>query len=217
MQRLLAEHFDMKCDYCDKLFTSLADAQNHYNTQHDIRNGYIKCCGHQYTKFQSARGHLLFHMKPYLFQCVWCTIQLNSLDAFKQHAKGHNEHLINKYIKSYDCESDLDSEAAEQLAMNKVQCNICKKWLVNKTSLQTHKKLHFDEPQPCPHCDRVCLNKPALKEHIKVMHELSRTLICHLCGRAFKKKYALKVSFFLLCVFSNQFNTSKTICLKHLK
>ena len=47
------------------------------------------------------------------------------------------------------------------------------------------------EPQTCPHCDKVSVNKYALKCHIRNVHN-NRPFRCHLCEKAFKRPITLK-------------------------
>lgn len=173
----------MECDHCDTFFTSLTDAQNHYSTQHNIQNSYIQCCGLQYRDLESARGHLLVHLKPYLFQCVCCNTQLNSLDSFKKHAKGHNETLFNE----------------DEKPSKKLQCYICKEWLPDPASFQSHMQIHFKNLEVCPQCDYVCVSRADFWEHTMNMH--THTFGCELCDKKFLTKPELKVSFDLILGF----------------
>lgn len=104
--------------------------------------------------------------------CQYCTQEFLTHTLLQTHTiKMHPEH------------SDGD----------KLQCNICKKWLSNQGILRAHMERHFSGPQHCPHCDRISPNKDALKQHIKFMHQMKRSLLCHLCGKAFKESASLKV------------------------
>lgn len=67
-ERVIAEHFDMTCDHCDDKFKSLQEAQYHYHTNHQIADGYIKCCSHRFKKNLAVHGHVLWHIKPELFK-----------------------------------------------------------------------------------------------------------------------------------------------------
>lgn len=117
-QRLLIEYCDMKCDHCDGHFTSIEEAQCHYLSHHNIPKGYIKCCGQQYSDIESAHGHLLFHLTPILLQCILCSTRLTSLNAFKEHAKCHNQDIFNKYAM------EPTTEKSSQVPQ-KLPCNQC--------------------------------------------------------------------------------------------
>lgn len=68
VERVISEHFDMKCDRCDKVFKSLQEAQFHYMDEHQIANGYIKCCGLVFRKTVNINGHILWHLNPGMFR-----------------------------------------------------------------------------------------------------------------------------------------------------
>lgn len=90
-QRLLLECFDMNCAHCKYQFTSIEEAQYHYHTEHDTAKGFIKCCGIRFSYAPFVRYHLLWHLKPELFRCPLCNIQLYSMLSFKRHANKHAE------------------------------------------------------------------------------------------------------------------------------
>lgn len=68
IERIMLQHFDMKCDYCNFISKSLPDAQYHYMYEHQIADGYVKCCGHIFKKNLNINGHILWHMNPLLFK-----------------------------------------------------------------------------------------------------------------------------------------------------
>lgn len=66
---LINKYFDMTCDQCDDgRFTSLVEAQCHYDERHATAAGYIKCCGRRHADNMLIRGHLLVHTQPQLLR-----------------------------------------------------------------------------------------------------------------------------------------------------
>lgn len=59
--------FDMKCDNCPVEFQSLAEAQSHYVSEHQVQRGYIKCCDLKLREETVIREHISFHSNPELY------------------------------------------------------------------------------------------------------------------------------------------------------
>lgn len=60
----------MKCDNCDTVFESLAEAQSHYIVKHEITRGYIKCCDIKLREEQVLKEHIAYHLDPEAYQLV---------------------------------------------------------------------------------------------------------------------------------------------------
>lgn len=92
-------------------------------------------------------------------------------------------------VKSHILYTHVDSAARDRL-----QCNVCQKWLSNCYSLKAHLKLHSSEPLECPYCNQYKPNKATLRKHIKLVHNMDNSLLCRFCDKAFKTSMALSVS-----------------------
>lgn len=66
--KFVAEHFDLKCDFCDTIFNSLHDARDHYKAKHNEDKGYIKCCDIKLRIHSAIRDHVAFHLNPESFK-----------------------------------------------------------------------------------------------------------------------------------------------------
>lgn len=64
IEHAFATYCDMKCDMCDVIFKSLADAQYHYMGVHGLPDGHIKCCTFIYRDIQKLSGHIFWHLNP---------------------------------------------------------------------------------------------------------------------------------------------------------
>lgn len=120
-QRLILKYFDMNCDNCAERFTSVEEAQYHYHTQHDIQNGYVKCCDRRYNSAQLVREHLLYHMNEQLFRCKLCEMELDTLTAFKKHAYKHsNEGVSRTERQCTECGKTFRAEGGLRLHMTQI-------------------------------------------------------------------------------------------------
>lgn len=75
------------------------------------------------------------------------------------------------------------------------QCDICKKFLLTKTTLTSHMKLKHRSPDDaiksnsvCDVCGRVCSTPGNLKIH-KTIHTNVKNFICSFCGKGFRVKF----------------------------
>lgn len=68
VEKVITSQFNMKCDICDIIFKSLQEAQYHYMHEHQNADGYIQCCGIKFKKIVNIHGHVLWHLRPELFQ-----------------------------------------------------------------------------------------------------------------------------------------------------
>lgn len=67
--------FDMQCEICKTELSSLQHAKLHYLEQHDIPDGYIKCCEMKFREVKNINDHLRYHLNPnifkYDFESIW--------------------------------------------------------------------------------------------------------------------------------------------------
>lgn len=68
IETVIATHFDFNCDHCELVFKSIQEAQYHYMHEHQIADGYIKCCRSKFKKICDIEGHVLWHLKPDLYR-----------------------------------------------------------------------------------------------------------------------------------------------------
>lgn len=66
--KFIAENFDMKCDFCDTVFTAFYDAKHHYKQFHGEDKGYLKCCNVKLTHLWMMRDHIQSHLNPESFK-----------------------------------------------------------------------------------------------------------------------------------------------------
>lgn len=59
-----------------------------------------------------------------------------------------------------------------------------------KAALARHAKIHSEIRFPCEYCEKSCVTKTALRDHLQTHGVIPRTKVCSFpnCGRAFYKK-----------------------------
>lgn len=60
----LADLFNMNCDECAEVFTSLQHAKLHYLEEHGNIDGYIQCCNVKFKTQKQVNDHLQYHLDP---------------------------------------------------------------------------------------------------------------------------------------------------------
>lgn len=67
-KKFITENFDMTCDHCGLVLTSLRNARFHYRESHDEDMGYIKCCKIKLNKQYAVLNHINHHFSLSLFK-----------------------------------------------------------------------------------------------------------------------------------------------------
>lgn len=67
-KKFIAENFDMTCDHCGLVLTSLRNARFHYRESHDEDMGYIKCCNIKLNKQYAVLNHINSHLSLLQFK-----------------------------------------------------------------------------------------------------------------------------------------------------
>lgn len=107
--------------------------------------------------------------RPRIHMCEVCGKGFSAPSLLAQHALSH-----------------IDRQFTE------VQCDICGKWVKNSNKLRAHKYTHDQNPQQCPHCDKIKSNKKTLRSHIALTHSTPKYR-CTFCEKAFARPKSLKV------------------------
>lgn len=83
------------------------------------------------------------------------------------------------------------ADKSERLAQRK-QCEYCGEWLLTKSGLYYHEKIHNSQPQKCDQCHKILPHRIALLTHIRNFHR-ERNLKCNFCEKRFDIASKLKV------------------------
>nr|XP_029733250.1 transcription factor grauzone [Aedes albopictus] len=195
-----------KCEACVKTFHSglalrLHQAYTHVKDEERI----YKCdvCQASFAKAYHLTSHRLKHtsIAEKRFYCVECDIAFRTNQSYRTHL--HSKHgAAAKYVcdicaRGFRQRSDLLTHqlthSAEGLEQLKIQCERCLKWMKNKKSIWTHRKIcQSTGPVACDICGKMAPNPAQLKSHKKYMHQDQRVHQCSYCDKAFKRPIDLK-------------------------
>ncbi|XP_065085392.1 transcription factor grauzone-like [Ochlerotatus camptorhynchus] len=195
-----------KCQTCSKIFHSGLALKLHLDYTHvkDEERIY-KCnvCEASFAKAYHLTSHRLKHtsIAEKRFYCVECDIAFRTNQSYRTHL--HSKHgAAAKYVcdicaRGFRQRSDLLthqlSHSAEGLEKLKIQCERCGKWMKNKKSIWTHRKIcQSTGPVACDICGKMAPNPEQLKSHKKFMHQDQRVHQCSYCEKAFKRPIDLK-------------------------
>ena len=110
------------------------------------------------------------HYKQGLKQCDFCNKQFTQSASLKRHISSFHENTL-------------------------VNCTICEKKLF-KSSLEYHiRHVHNDEENEkaskCTLCEKTFCSQFALKEHIRLVHNIERNMECIKCDKKFGQRGTL--------------------------
>lgn len=206
-----------KCQTCSKVFYSGLALKLHLDYTHVAEEEKIyKCevCQASFAKAYHLTSHRLKHtsIAEKRFYCQPCDIAFRTNQSYKSHQ--HSKHgAAAKYVcdicaRGFRQKSDLVthqlSHSEEGLEKLKIQCEHCHKWMKNKKSIWTHRRIcQSSGPVACDICGKMAPNPEQLKNHKKFMHQDQRVHQCSYCEKAFKRPIDLKVDFKELPFFLN--------------
>uniref|UniRef100_A0A1Q3F7E9 C2H2-type domain-containing protein n=1 Tax=Culex tarsalis TaxID=7177 RepID=A0A1Q3F7E9_CULTA len=195
-----------KCQTCSKIFHSGLALKLHLDYTHVPEEDRIhKCdeCGATFAKAYHLTSHRLKHVSiaQKRFYCEQCDIAFRTNQSYKTHQ--HSKHgAAAKYVcdicaRGFRQKSDLVTHqlthSAEGLEQLKIQCEHCLKWMKNKKSIWTHRRIcQSSGPVACDICGKMAPNPEQLKSHKKFMHQDQRVHQCQYCEKAFKRPIDLK-------------------------
>lgn len=182
--------FEMKCDLCRAVeFKTILEARKHYLAVHKIP-GYLICCGGKFYSRKSILSHIHCHKgsgngpkvlaqmekaqqnarirEIFDMKCDLCDFEFESLLRAKQHyRKVHN--IQGGYLRC------------------------CGKKFDKRFGVLDHLRYHTDPDRlRCDQCDKICINRYALKLHKKHHVPLdSRAYKCNLCSSSFMRQCEL--------------------------
>ncbi|XP_055639951.1 transcription factor grauzone-like [Toxorhynchites rutilus septentrionalis] len=195
-----------KCQTCSKVFYSGLALKLHLDYTHVAEEEKIyKCevCQASFAKAYHLTSHRLKHtsIAEKRFYCQPCDIAFRTNQSYKTHQ--HSKHgAAAKYVcdicaRGFRQKSDLVthqlSHSEEGLEKLKIQCEHCHKWMKNKKSIWTHRRIcQSSGPVACDICGKMAPNPEQLKSHKKFMHQDQRVHQCSYCEKAFKRPIDLK-------------------------
>lgn len=142
--KFIAENFDMKCDFCDTVFTAFYDAKHHYKQFHGEDKGYLKCCNVKLTHLWMMRDHIQSHLNPESFK--YDKLNINRLRQI--------------------------SAIFYLFCFLIFRCDICNRCYTTKPILVQHQKKHKSGKNTfvCDYCGKTVRHKDVLLRHLFSKH-----------------------------------------------
>ncbi|XP_065163488.1 zinc finger protein 34-like [Atheta coriaria] len=159
----------LKCELCDKLFSTKQNLDVHHKAVHNNTKPYA-CdkCDKQFPYFSSYKNHLLQHVSK-THACDQC-----------EKVFSHPSSLV------YHRETEHNNG-------RKFVCNKCKKSFKHKQLLLRHQLVHTSErPFSCTECKGAFKTRANLINHIAT-HTKEKKFFCTECGLCFPYKTSLNL------------------------
>ncbi|KAG4078967.1 hypothetical protein HA402_010919 [Bradysia odoriphaga] len=192
-----------KCSFCQKCCTDKISLRDHIRNVHspeDERQFQCDICKRSFAKSYLLTSHMkVNHVKDEdkKFECHMCHFRFVNVSFLKSHIK-RVHHNVHSHICELCAKPFKSGKSYEKHYINlhtnisqKVQCDMCGKWLKHKDSLKKHILWHNSKTETCGVCGRVSSNIRALRAHIRSAHR-EASLECTICGKMFKKQQVLK-------------------------
>ena len=200
-----ATHAKFSCGVCAKGFIKEELMQVHFDL-HRFDNTELECYVCKSTKFETIfklREHLRYHFyneerkkkpkQPGTWICEICSHCSTTRDQFKYHQMKHKPK--GDPVKCQKCHRTYKNqdryEAHVPNCLKEVPWQICEVCSKPVKHLQSHMQGHSGECI-CPTCGAVLKSKISLKDHIKYVHKMQKTLPCRYCDKMFKKPLEVK-------------------------
>lgn len=177
-----------QCPKCSMSYSKREYLSKHMQTKHNIELEKKKP-GRQSQFLVSGRPD---DVRPY--KCDQC---LKEYAKSKHLARHRRTHLEKK--RCVECNEVCGNYADHMLKKHGIdlprpfECDICKKTYRTKTNIQSHMRIHRAASRvfACTVCPKTFCFGTDLRKHIRT-HSQNRSIICDICGDAFKSTDTLK-------------------------
>ena len=88
--RIIAEHFKIKCNLCNSPLENFTELRDHFEVKHK-QCGYVRCCNRTYYSRASLVDHIYSHIKPDYLKCKVCNKVYTSRYNLMAHSKLHGD------------------------------------------------------------------------------------------------------------------------------
>ncbi|XP_055317609.1 transcription factor grauzone-like isoform X2 [Sitodiplosis mosellana] len=170
--KFIADHFDMKCDFCETVFRGYYEAREHYKEAHNEDKGYIKCCNVKLRERYLVKDHIKSHLEPEVFKCDICRKTFATRMNLVKHKHRHYLTKSKSFI-----------------------CDYCKRACRDKEQMVRHMftKHKFVEAKfECKICHKMFQIESLLKTHMYTVHREKKSIgTCEICGKSFNTIYLL--------------------------
>ncbi|XP_058443472.1 zinc finger protein 62 homolog isoform X2 [Malaya genurostris] len=199
------DHF--RCDICGKNYADSSALQSHrWRIHTPISERPFKCeiCGDAFVKDYLLKKHMDTHLSKERKShfCELCNRAYSNAMYLKVHQQRKHgaisDWVCDVCAKGFAHRAALEehrlTHTQEGLTSLKIQCEKCKKWLINKGSYSKHKRICYDTngPVKCDICGKESVNEAALMGHKNFHHSKRPMLKCSYCEKECRTPLRLK-------------------------
>ncbi|EDW69671.2 gastrula zinc finger protein XlCGF46.1 [Drosophila virilis] len=173
--KLGKEHKSHVCEFCGKLFDTMALLKNHRFTHKDKLEQPFACeepdCERRFATKQLLKIHMMRHAGIKNYTCSYCGVQKTTRTELKIHLNYHT--LERTYC-----------------------CRLCSKVCYSSSNLNKHMRTVHERARnyACRYCERAFIQPETRNQH-ELIHTGEKPHGCVECGRHFRQKAALRAHY----------------------
>lgn len=170
--KLGKEHKSHVCEFCGKVFDTMALLKNHRFTHKDKLQQPFACeepsCERRFATKQLLKIHMMRHAGIKNYTCSFCGVQKTTRTELKIHLNYHT--LERTYC-----------------------CRLCSKVCYSSSNLNKHMRTIHERARnyACRYCERAFIQPETRNQH-ELIHTGEKPHGCEECGRHFRQKAALR-------------------------
>ncbi|XP_073820753.1 transcription factor grauzone-like isoform X2 [Musca autumnalis] len=194
----IAQYMGLHCDVCNIAVDNFAGIKNHMRIEHNIDNGYVKCCDKKFHKRANLLYHVRHHVDPNCYRCEECDQTFSDYQSLRNHLNVKHQKEEDKIYQCTDCPKKFARKyLLEQHRTFKhkdhKQCKMCNRRYKTIEELEEHNKEPCAVGIMCDICAKVIFGPGQFKRH-QLEHDSSQShkVQCDLCGSWHRDKYALR-------------------------
>ncbi|XP_014471757.1 PREDICTED: zinc finger protein 761-like [Dinoponera quadriceps] len=181
------------CSHCDVVLKNKISLHDHQVRKHTEGRNYV-ChdCGKSFKMKNDLSVHVRnIHGDGREAVCDVCGKTCRNEYVLKRHLKYEHNYSFGCQV----CKRKLSTRESLQqhlkLHERKLRCEVCLKLLCNKNTLRQHMRIHADlRPYECTVCDKSFRRQCTYKQHL-ITHTNARPYVCDVCGQTFTQKPGL--------------------------
>lgn len=191
------------CKLCDKAFARKCFLREHMISHKAEPSFFCEQCPNGYKTKTSLNCHIkTAHLGIKRFVCEECGKKFNQRAQLQQHAIVHakeanvpcqscDETFATGVLYREHMRNRHDAAGADQQLLP-FECNVCNRVFPNRVCLTVHKHCHRERTVLCNVCGKAYRTVTQMKVHMKLSHVVEQLFECERCAKKFKTAKSLK-------------------------